>query len=290
MARAGTTIGEQDAVIIGNNLRDHDRVAEGYMPPFDVSPHKVTTAKADKRVADNKAAEKAMAERNAARQHSPEGRFLQGLIRTLVNVLFRPKIYYINKEAQDRVIKRPCLIIGNHINIADGPLVGTALKGNVNYLAAGEMYSRRALARLLYDCGCIPIDRQNVDTQWIKKSRKAIKGGSSVCLFPEGGQHFEDFEIHRFKSGFVMIAMGTDIEILPVYIDGLYYKLIGERQRIMIGEPMRLEPMNGRNVSQYVTDETERFYRYELYLKSELERIKQIEKSGKKRTEEVKNV
>lgn len=258
--------------VIENNLREQKTVAEGYMPPFEKDNRNVPAK------LDRKARRELRKQMTIERQFTAEGKFFHGLIYSLIRLFFRPKVYYINKEAQDRVLKRPCVIIGNHNHIADGPLIGTVMKGNINYLAAGEMYKRKALARLLYDCGCIPIARMNVDTQWVKESRKAIKAGRSICIFPEGGKYFEDFEVHKFKSGFIMIALGTDIEILPIYIDGIYYFMFGPRQRVMIGEPMKLSPINGRNLAEYVRDETKRFYDYENYLRSEL-----IKRTSKKK-------
>ena len=250
-----------------SDLNANERVADGYMPPF--AP--------DRRQSEGKIAERDAIKNSRSddkmtieRQNTFEGKFMRGFIFTLVHLFFRPKVYYINKAAQDKVLKRPCIIIANHTHIADGPLVGAVLRGKINYLAAGDMYNRRALTRLLYDCGCIPIARMNVDTQWIKESRNAIKKGRSICIFPEGGKFFEDYEVHKFRSGFVMIAMGSDTEILPVYIEGLYYFIFGPRQRVMIGEPMRLSPVNGRNIAEYVDAETKRFHDYEEYLKVEL--------------------
>ena len=266
MEQVKTTFGEnQISDALQNDMRRNASVAEGYMPPF--AEDKKTELKATSTAVKTDKKSKKL---SIDRQNTFEGKFLRGFIFTLVHLFFRPKVYYINKKAQGRKLNKPCIIIGNHTHIADGPLIGAVLKGKINYLAAGDMYSREALARLLYDLGCIPIARMNIDTQWIKQSKKALKCGNSICLFPEGGKFFEDYEVHKFRSGFVMIAMGTDAEILPVYIDGLYYFIFGPRQRIMIGEPMKLSPMNGRNVSEYVAAETKRFEEYENYLRTEL--------------------
>lgn len=274
MENVGRKVGEQQLPeVIGNNIREQNKVAEGYMPPFGNQIKSQVPVKEDRK--ERRLFKKVT---GIDRQFTLEGKFFHALIYSLIHIFFRPKVYFINKQAQDRVLKRPCVIIGNHNHIADGPLIGSVLKGNINYLAAGDMYDRKALTRLLYDCGCIPIARMNIDTQWIKESRKAIKNGRSICIFPEGGKYFEDFEVHKFKSGFIMIALGTDTEILPVYIDGIYYYLFGPRQRVMIGEPMKLSPINGRNLTQYVEDETNRFYEYENYLRSEL-----INRTAKKR-------
>ncbi len=55
----------------------------------------------------------------------------------------------------------------------------------------------------------------------ILKARRALKDGSSVVIFPEGSRTL-DGKMHRFKRGAFQLALGMNVPIVPITIDGPY--------------------------------------------------------------------
>ncbi len=55
----------------------------------------------------------------------------------------------------------------------------------------------------------------------ILKARRALRDGSSVVIFPEGARTL-DGKMKRFKKGAFQLALGMNVSIVPVTIEGPY--------------------------------------------------------------------
>ena len=51
--------------------------------------------------------------------------------------------------------------------------------------------------------------------------REALANGELVCVFPEGGIT-RTGQIQGFKPGILKMLQGTDVPVVPVYLDGLW--------------------------------------------------------------------
>lgn len=190
-----------------------------------------------------------------------------------MRIIFRPKVRYINKEALKEYRNKPAIFIVNHTTLYDGIVMFSLLnRYKANILMAKDWYEKKAFKTILEGNRCIPLDRNGLDTNWVRASVKKIKKGESICIFPEG--HRSKFDtLDTFKSGFTLLAQMTGATIIPVYLSGEYRKFIGKRKQVLFGEPMNLLPTDNGMATDYLESESERFRRHMLGMEKQSERI-----------------
>ncbi len=195
-----------------------------------------------------------------------------------MRIIFRPKIRYTNKAILKEYRKKPAIFIVNHTTLYDGIVMFSVLnKYKANILIAKDWYERKAFKTILEGNRCIPLDRNGLDTNWLRASVKAVKKGESICIFPEGHRSKTD-TLDTFKSGFTLLAQMTGAPIIPVYLSGEYSKFIGKRKQILFGEPMVLTPTANGMAADYLEAESERFRQHMLGMEAQSEKV-----FGKKR-------
>ena len=73
----------------------------------------------------------------------------------------------------------------------------------------------------------------------LRTARAALQGGELVCIFPEGAMT-RSGQLRGFRRGMVKILEGTDVPVLPVYLDGLWGSIFSfERGRFFWKWPKR---------------------------------------------------
>ncbi len=133
-------------------------------------------------------------------------------LKTRVKVLNEEKI---PKEGQ-------YLIICNHRGIIDPPVLEVALKDTKLFglwVAKKELYNSPFFALFVRNAGSILLDREKSQMSgFFAESKKAVKEGASVFIFPEGTRNKTEKSLIEFKEGFRIIALKNRLPILPVYI------------------------------------------------------------------------
>ena len=150
---------------------------------------------------------------------------------------FKPKVYYQNKEKQGKRLKKPSILVSNHVSLLDFVLFLYVFWRNfVHFQVAEVMFNKSGFMRwLLYKLGCIRVDRDAFDFGFVGDSLELLDKGEIVGIFPSGrlpigGKPFP------FKPSVIFIALRTDAPIIPVYTDGQYG--LFKRSRVVIGEPI----------------------------------------------------
>lgn len=189
-------------------------------------------------------------------------------------LLYRPKVLYRNKKTQGKRLKRPTIVISNHIYFIDGAIIGTVFSHNrIFTLAAKDLYRKKILVWLLNRTRCIPVDRRAIEVTWFNRSVDVLKRGYSLAMFPEGLSSHNGV-LRPFKPGFVRVALEADVDILMVCIDGLY-KPFKQRQWMLIDEkPFHLEIPEGGITSEYVHAKNEEFNQRMIEMQKELKRLR----------------
>lgn len=153
---------------------------------------------------------------------------------------FRPKFHYEDKSVQSRRLKGPALIIANHTAFYDPPMVWSVFRHSDVRTIAGEiLYEDKRLKWLLTQCRCIRIDRNSIDISCTREVLGKLREGKCIGIFPEGTMSTYEKGLLPFHSGVALFAAMADVPIVPVYI-GAKYKILGNRQHIVIGTPVRL--------------------------------------------------
>ncbi|ANE47985.1 acyl-phosphate glycerol 3-phosphate acyltransferase [Paenibacillus swuensis] len=145
----------------------------------------------------------------------------------------------------------PVILCANHISNMDPPLVGTALRRKVHYLAKEELFNKPVIGWAIPKLGAIPVKRGGVSKDAIRAGFQLFKDGKVMGIFPEGTRNSDS---SAAKKGAAMFALRTEAAVVPVAIVGRY-KLF-EKMKIVYGEPMDLSSFKsgGSEVLEEATD------------------------------------
>ncbi|MCF0207455.1 MAG: 1-acyl-sn-glycerol-3-phosphate acyltransferase [Bacteroidales bacterium] len=197
-------------------------------------------------------------------------KILFGVLAFSVNVVYKPKVFYVNKSKQGNRFDKPTILVCNHINHQDGTIIGTIFRKEIiHHLAAKDRFeNNKGMAWYLRHTGCIPIDRQNIDTQWVYQSIDFLTNkNENICIYPEG-RHGKNKEILPFHSGVTTIAALSKAQIVMVYNDGPYS--LFRRIKLIVSEPFHLdEPTNGMT-ADYIKEQTDKLRDKMVELQQEL--------------------
>lgn len=148
----------------------------------------------------------------------------------------RPKLVY-ESDAAKKHIKGGAIVVSNHIGYLDPVYLQFAIwYRRHHFVCLKEFFEGRA-APLFRFFLCIPIDREDVGMDTMRRISSELSAGEIVSMFPEGHiSEEEDKRMNSFKSGMVLMAMMGKSPIVPVYIKPkkhFYNRLV-----MAIGEPV----------------------------------------------------
>ena len=81
--------------------------------------------------------------------------------------------------------KGAVLVVANHLNFNDPPLLGVSLGRQVIFMAKEELFRFRPLAYFLGSLGAFPVHRGRLDRKAIRQSEKVLAEGGALVMFPE---------------------------------------------------------------------------------------------------------
>ncbi len=154
----------------------------------------------------------------------------------------RTEITGFSHDLQDR----SCIFMSNHQSNFDIPVLYSALPVQFRWLAKAELFRIPIFGSSMRGAGYISIDRSNRKSafQSLARAAEAIRGGTSVMIFPEGTRSRDGLLLPYKKGGFVL-AVDAGVPIVPVVISGTHAimpkgHLLIRRQwvRVHIGRPI----------------------------------------------------
>ncbi|MBN1537880.1 MAG: 1-acyl-sn-glycerol-3-phosphate acyltransferase [Anaerolineales bacterium] len=158
----------------------------------------------------------------------------------------------------------PLILVVNHINFLDVPLIYTHLLPRpVTGLAKTETWDNPALRPLFNMWGAIPIQRGEADVNAMRLSLEALQANKILAIAPEGTRS-RTGHLQRGKSGVVMLALKSGAPLLPVAIYGgeAFSQNVMKLQRtnfnIIVGYPFRIDTRGvkvTKEIRQEITDE-----------------------------------
>ena len=142
--------------------------------------------------------------------------FLHALLYSISKILFRYKA-----SGSEHIPKKGSAILAsNHSSYLDPPFVGMGVPRRINYLAKKELFSNFFLDCTLKNiCGAIPVDREQLDRNTLKKIYQLLNDNEIILMFPEGTRSFNGSFLEP-KLGIGMIAYATRAPVIPVYVHG----------------------------------------------------------------------
>lgn len=180
---------------------------------------------------------------------------LMGYMRTV----YRPHAHTENGDVLSKIdFSSPSVVIANHTSYHDAMFLMSALGDNVVTLVARDWYEKPQYKWIMKSAGCIPCDRNGLDTEWIREAIAAVKRGKSILIFPEGRTR-RDGEMNEFKSGFAMLAALADVPVISIGLAGEYR--VFHKTQYVVGESHKLDRAFGMK-SDYLREQSEEFRDY----------------------------
>ncbi|HSV85241.1 MAG TPA: lysophospholipid acyltransferase family protein [Levilinea sp.] len=158
----------------------------------------------------------------------------------------------------------PLILVGNHINFLEVPVVMPHLNNpNITGLAKVETWKNPLFNFLFNQWGAIPIDRGAVDHKAFRLSLEALAQGKILAVSPEGTRSKTGCLV-RAKSGVVALARRSQAPLMPVVFFGHenFWQNFKHLRRtdfhIRAGQTFRIrfpEGTPGKEVRQAIADE-----------------------------------
>ncbi len=145
----------------------------------------------------------------------------------------------------------PVLVVSNHLNLADPPLVAVSLGRKAVFMAKEELFRSRFSSYFVSSLGAFPVHRRQLDREALRQAEKVFAKGVALVMFPEGTRS-KKAQLQPALPGSALIALRSGVPILPVgitgteKIKGVAWLLHRPRITVTIGSPFRLPSGNGR--------------------------------------------
>lgn len=176
-------------------------------------------------------------------------KFIYDFLHVLVYIIAKLLFHYKTISAEHVPKKGSAILASNHASYLDPLFVGMGVWRRINYLAKKELFRttivRYFLTKLLR---VIPVDRDQMDKNTLRKIYQLLRSNEILLLFPEGTRSY-DGELMEPKLGIGMIAYNTQVPVIPVYVHGSYNILSRNSKFIHLkpcsvfyGSPVDLEP------------------------------------------------
>jgi 1-acyl-sn-glycerol-3-phosphate acyltransferase len=181
--------------------------------------------------------------------------------KVLVGTFFRLFTRLQLKGRKNVPSKGGVLVVANHLNFNDPPLIGAVLGRPVVFMAKEELFRSRPLAWFLKSLGAFPVHRGRLDRKAIRQSGKVLAEGKVLVMFPEATRS-PKAQLQRAFPGSALIASRRAVLILPVGIYGterLKGPWLFRRPKITIniGQPFSLPKAGSKLNKEELAEHTE---------------------------------
>jgi 1-acyl-sn-glycerol-3-phosphate acyltransferase len=156
----------------------------------------------------------------------------------------------------------PVLVVANHLNLADPPLLGVSLKRRVIFMAKEELFHSSVGAYFVSGLGSFPVHRGRLDREALRSSQQVLDDGLALAMFPEATRS-RHARLQPAFPGSALIACRSGVPILPVAITGTErlrepgWFFRRPRLKVNIGQPFSLPPVESRLDREKLAEYTE---------------------------------
>lgn len=124
-------------------------------------------------------------------------------------------------EGQENIpTEGPLLIVANHFNFIDPVALINSMPWPIEFIGGFRMPNAPAIVTWIPAIwGVLPVHRGSVSRETLIASRKILKDGGRLAIFPEAGSWAA--VLRPARPGAAFLASSTRAQILPVGLDGL---------------------------------------------------------------------
>jgi 1-acyl-sn-glycerol-3-phosphate acyltransferase len=115
------------------------------------------------------------------------------------------------------------ILVGNHNSYFDIPCIFAAIPQPIRVMAKVSLFKIPIFGWALGRAGFIPIDRKNRRTavKSFDLAAQRIRRGNTIVVFPEEGRS-RSREMRPFQRGGFLLAIKSELPILPLALEGTY--------------------------------------------------------------------
>ncbi|HET7758522.1 MAG TPA: lysophospholipid acyltransferase family protein [Gaiellaceae bacterium] len=151
------------------------------------------------------------------------------------------RAYRVDVVGAERVpASGAAILVANHESIWDPFVLGVVTEREIHYMAKAELFRTRPLAAALRALNAFPVERGGGDRAAISEAARLLESGALLGIFPQGTSKRErQIGWHR---GAARLALATGAPVVPVRLTGTRPLPWPTRIRIVVGEPIAVEP------------------------------------------------
>ncbi|SDP08116.1 1-acyl-sn-glycerol-3-phosphate acyltransferase [Nakamurella panacisegetis] len=174
-----------------------------------------------------------------------------------IGIVLSALLYRLTVAGIDRVpATGPVVLVANHSNFWDGPVLFGALPRRVSFLVKAEAVTG-PLGWLLRNVGQYAINRAAPERGTLLDALAQLKAGGVIGIFPEGTRG--DGNVHQVSSGAGWLAARAGAAVLPVAVRGTARPAGARRRfrprvRVLIGDPFPIPVGAGKKAVDTATD------------------------------------
>jgi 1-acyl-sn-glycerol-3-phosphate acyltransferase len=153
------------------------------------------------------------------------------------------RVQFLNAAPEE--MKRGAVIAANHRSSLDPMFVQLAARRRVHWMVAKEYCQHKVLGLFLKALQVIPTNRSGTDINSTKYAMRYAQQGKLVGMFPEGHINLSSNVLLPIRAGAAMVAVKTNVPIIPLYIKGSPYRgtalsplFMSARVQIVFGKPV----------------------------------------------------
>ena len=144
------------------------------------------------------------------------------------------------------------ILAANHTSYLDPPLVGSAVRRPIHFMAKAELFGVPALGWFIARAHAFPVHRGAADRRALRTAVQLLRQGEVLLIFPEGTRS-PDGRLMPAELGVGIIALRSGAPVVPVAHTGADRVLPRgtpllrpAKIRVRIGPPLRFDHLAGR--------------------------------------------
>ena len=144
-------------------------------------------------------------------------RFTWLACRLVFGIYFRFGVYNERRVPSEG----PVILAGNHASFLDPPMIGSAVRRPINYLARESLFRFPVFGWYLKALNSVPVDRDGQGAKGLKMILDRLMKGGGIILFPEGTRT-SDGNLQPARSGIGLTVIKSDAPVVPVRVFGTF--------------------------------------------------------------------
>lgn len=113
----------------------------------------------------------------------------------------------------------PFLLVANHLNLVDPPVLGALLPRRITFMAKEELFNTPIVGWVVAWYGAFPVRRGQADRQALRAAVAVLDECGVVGMFPEGTRS-KTGNMKEAHPGAAMLAALASAPVLPVALTG----------------------------------------------------------------------